>query len=563
MTTISANKLGGIVLNPASYTNPIAIEADVTISSVGVAVAETTGSWTIQNAGVIASGFIGMLIGGGASITNAGTITGSHNGPGTVTNGATISGAAGDAVRFAAGFANLMVVDPGAAFVGNVDGANAVGGTAVSTLELAAGTNALTGIGSNFLNFGSIVFDPTSIWDIRGSTGGLAGGEVISGFAKGDVIDLVGVSETVVSFGAGTLSLDGSAALKLLLPGSFTTGQFHATPNGSDTNIELACFLAGTRILTETGEHEVERLEPGMRVVSLLHRKLLPVVWLGHRQLRASRQPRPAEVWPVRVSAGAFGPGEPHRNLWLSPDHAVFVGGVLIPVRYLINGATIAQECRDKVGYFHVELPEHGVLLAEGLPAESYLDTGNRAAFQNGGGAVLAQPDFAQRVWDAEACAKLVVDGPAVTAVHKRLHARAALLGHASTDDAGLHVIVAGMVLPTEVDGRSWRVQLPPDAGVVRLVSRRWVPAQMCSGEADHRVLGVALARIRLDGRMITVDDPCLSSGWHDCEPSDGGDAAPIWRWTTSDARLALTGVRELAFDVVMGGRYWVAAEAA
>jgi hypothetical protein len=85
----------------------------------------------------------------------------------------------------------------------------------------------------------------------------------------------------------------------------------------------------------------------------------------------------------------------------------------------------------------------------------------------------------------------------------------------------------------------------------------------MCSGEADHRVLGVALARIRLDGRMITVDDPCLSSGWHDCEPSDGGDAAPIWRWTTSDARLALTGVRELAFDVVMGGRYWVAAEAA
>ncbi len=28
--------------------------------------------------------------------------------------------------------------------------------------------------------------------------------------------------------------------------------------------------------------------------------------------------------------------------------------------------------------YYHVELPHHDVLLAQGLPAESYLDTGNR-----------------------------------------------------------------------------------------------------------------------------------------------------------------------------------------
>jgi hypothetical protein len=73
---------------------------------------------------------------------------------------------------------------------------------------------------------------------------------------------------------------------------------------------------------------------------------------------------RPAEVWPLRVCAGAFTPGTPHRNLWLSPDHAVFVDrdgegaapGVLVPVHYLINGATIVQECRDDVSYWHVEL---------------------------------------------------------------------------------------------------------------------------------------------------------------------------------------------------------------
>jgi hypothetical protein len=36
--------------------------------------------------------------------------------------------------------------------------------------------------------------------------------------------------------------------------------------------------------------------------------------------------------------------------------------------------------------YVHVELDRHDILLAEGLPAESYLDTGNRAAFGTQGG---------------------------------------------------------------------------------------------------------------------------------------------------------------------------------
>jgi len=37
------------------------------------------------------------------------------------------------------------------------------------------------------------------------------------------------------------------------------------------------------------------------------------------------------------VTAGAFGAGRPHRDLRLSPEHAVFVDGVLIPVHLLVN----------------------------------------------------------------------------------------------------------------------------------------------------------------------------------------------------------------------------------
>ena len=35
--------------------------------------------------------------------------------------------------------------------------------------------------------------------------------------------------------------------------------------------------------------------------------------------------------------------------------------------------------------YHHVELAAHDVLIAEGLAAESYLDTGDRSSFSNGG----------------------------------------------------------------------------------------------------------------------------------------------------------------------------------
>jgi hypothetical protein len=91
-------------------------------------------------------------------------------------------------------------------------------------------------------------------------------------------------------------------------------------------------------------------------------------------------------VWPVRIASDAFGPGVPGRAVMLSPDHAVFVDGALIPVRHLVNGRTVAQVAVDQVTYWHVELARHDVLLAEGLPCESFLDTGNRGAFVDGGG---------------------------------------------------------------------------------------------------------------------------------------------------------------------------------
>lgn len=131
--------------------------------------------------------------------------------------------------------------------------------------------------------------------------------------------------------------------------------------------------------------------------------------------------PDPRRVWPVRIRAGAFGRGQPRRILYLSPDHAVFVDGTLIPIKYLIDDEAIRQVRPRHVTYYHVELPQHDVLLAEGLPAESYLASDDRSDFANGGGTTKLFPDFSVREWEAFGCAPLAITGPIVEAARRRV----------------------------------------------------------------------------------------------------------------------------------------------
>ncbi len=250
-------------------------------------------------------------------------------------------------------------------------------------------------------------------------------------FAAGDEIRLAAAPASVsydpalhdLTFSGGVLNFDPTTAPAAIAYDARTGA------------ITVPCFGAGTRIATPRGPVAVERLGTG-EPVQLAEGGTAPVLWLGHRRVDCRRHPRPADVHPVRVVAHAFGLGRPHRTLRLSPDHAVFVDGVLIPVRYLLNGATVVQERTQAVTYWHVELERHGVLLAEGLPVESYLDSGNRTAFANGGTVVMAAPDFARRVWAESGCAPLVTAGPLRDRVYARLIAQALALGW-RTEDAG------------------------------------------------------------------------------------------------------------------------------
>ncbi len=187
--------------------------------------------------------------------------------------------------------------------------------------------------------------------------------------------------------------------------------------------VQIACFAEGSRIETETGLVAVESLRAGGQVVTADGVRE-PIVWIGQRAVNCERHPRPETVWPVRVSAGAFGQNVPVRDLYLSPDHAVFVNNVLIPVRLLINGTSIARVKQDRVRYFHVELPRHAVILAEGLTVESYLDTGDRKNF-SGGTVTALHPDFVARTWEMAGCAKFVTTGKELAAARRKISIRA------------------------------------------------------------------------------------------------------------------------------------------
>jgi hypothetical protein len=185
--------------------------------------------------------------------------------------------------------------------------------------------------------------------------------------------------------------------------------------------------VAGTLLGTDRGEIRVEDLREGDAVQTLIHAQQQTIVWIGHRRIDCNSHPEPEKVWPVRISANAFGSGLPCRDLWVSPDHAIYVGDALIPVKYLMNGKTVAQMRIDTVTYYHVELARHDVVLSEGLPTESYLDTGDREKFSQAGVRIALYPDFASPmypalsslIWEAKGCAPLIITGPAVLAARK------------------------------------------------------------------------------------------------------------------------------------------------
>jgi len=291
---------------------------------------------------------------------------------------------------------------------------------------------------ANLSDDGTFVFQTNVETDTGGFGNGTFGGvvETMLPGATFDVIDSGGSStagftisgnQVQFNFGGGLESITVNFSFTNMSDLSITT-----SPTNSSEFVVTVCFCSGTQIRTTRGEVAVEDLAVGDLAVTASG-VARPIKWIGHRKVE---QPLRA-AWPVRVMAGAFGEGLPARDLFLSPGHAVCVDvmdAVFVPVSQLINGATIAQVEVADVTYWHVELESHDVLLAEGMPCESYMDAGNRAFFGREYGR-LAEIDPARAAESLARYARPFVDkGPVVAAIRQRLDARAEALRSTQTE---------------------------------------------------------------------------------------------------------------------------------
>src|SRR5262249_249132 len=99
------------------------------------------------------------------------------------------------------------------------------------------------------------------------------------------------------------------------------------------------------------------------------------IKWIGSwTLLNTPAETWPGEVLPIKVCRSALDQSIPHADLFLSPFHSVYMDGLLVPVRNLVNGRS-SVDCGavgfDTSEYFHVELDRHDVIFSEGAPTET------------------------------------------------------------------------------------------------------------------------------------------------------------------------------------------------
>ena len=342
----------------------------------------------------------------------------------------------------------------------------------------------------------------------------------------------------------------------------FATGTDAVSANNADgasimvVDAAAACYAAGTCIATPAGGMPIESLSPG-DLVRTLSGVARPVIWVGRRAVDCARHPRPDMVCPVRIRANALADGVPARDLLVSPEHSLLINGLLIPARALVNGANVVREQVEHITWWHVELASHDVILAEGMPAETYVDTGNRAAFENAGTCVQLHPDFGRAMHAAQACAPFADTGPAVDRARARLHARACAQGFVAVDGPWW-IAADGARLAAESDG-IWTV--PAGTQEVLLGCAPWRPMDIEAGSTDSRELGLCVGAIALDGATLALDDPRLG-GFHAPER----DGAVMWRWTDGAGILPAElwpadAPTHLRIDVTVPPRAWRAPE--
>lgn len=399
----------------------------------------------------------------------------------------------------------------------------------------------------------------------------------ISGFGDGTQIDLASIpadSITGVTTSGNILSVhtaDKTYSLTVANVGNFGS---NLVSDGHGGTYYEACYCADTLILTDKGERPVQDLLPGDHVIAFTDHgeAAREIVWAGHQQAKVrSHLPLSEAGYPVRILQNALQKGVPHKDMLITPEHCLFIDGVFIPVRMLVNGRSIFFDTSiTDYTYYHIETARHSVIQADGALSESFLNTGNKTQFAGRTGCVRVLHETA-RSWTNDAAAALQTDRQTVEPIYQALATRAVeqtfplhTQPFTFTDNPDLHLETASglRIHPQQQANGRLRFMLPAQMTDIRLVSRAASPAETVGPFVDdRRQLGVCVGQLTLiTGNTRQTITTHLEAenlpGWHAIE---NGAA----RWTDGNALLPLVMTDQVCFraldiEILSTGRYLV-----
>jgi Ca2+-binding RTX toxin-like protein len=205
-------------------------------------------------------------------------------------------------------------------------------------------------------------------------------GDVVDGGSTGDDYDVLDVTQA--GFPGTRIIYDADNAENGTIEFLDRDGNIIDRLRFTDIERVIACFTPGTLVQTNRGEVAVERLRPEDRVMTRDH-GMQTVRWVGRRDLAAHELLIRPEFLPVRIAAGALGPGFPARDMAVSPQHRMLISGhraellfgvgeVLVAALHLIGLPGIDRSVVSGVSYIHLLFDQHEIILADGVWSESF-----------------------------------------------------------------------------------------------------------------------------------------------------------------------------------------------
>lgn len=382
-------------------------------------------------------------------------------------------------------------------------------------------------------------------------------------------------NRTIISIQIGILNY---GEVQYFIPGNpfglSTSSRSHTLAKGESWSLGgIVCFLAGALIRTPDGTVPVERLKAGDEVCVWNSEKqkteIRTLAWtgVGRAAVNAAASDDLAG-WPIRICKDAIEQGVPSRDLLITSDHCLFIQGVFVPARMLVNNLSIIYDRTiQKFDFYHLESEGHAVIWANDLMTESYLDTGNRGGFEQTGKIVSfgAGPSH----WGQDSAAPLVTERKQVEPIFSSIASRARDMGLCNqlaprrlSKDPDLHLRTEDGQIIRTVRTRNARsvFMIPTGVTTLKICSRASRPFDTLGPFVDdRRSLGALIGEItffettntRVLDRHLQMPD---LAGWADLEGKKS-------RWTTGEATLHLDreaphGLGVLALEVLSAGPY-------